>query len=227
MAWWDNGFRDFVRWACCYTAREGLRRRCRISSQAEHLPYQSVRAFHETSENEHVKQELAYVLPCHRDGGQVGVNRRCSTGGKGGIDETGQNDDGPFHAHTGIALYKGLSYAGGRFAGESGQGKRRDSRVKVQLKKAAVYREDKDKGHDRDKQCSQKRHEPEGDALHEADFLNGGDDFFRERGCFCDGAAHAPHGGGDGAAADGEDGSHDLHAIANGDFGSGEADEVA
>lgn len=63
--------------------------------------------------------------------------------------------------------------------------------------------------------------------MHEANFLNGCDDLFRERGDFRDGTAHAPHGGGDGTAANGKDGGHDLHAVTNGDFGSGEADEMA
>ena len=128
--------------------------------QPQHLLHDPVCPLHQPREDQHIKNELSNVLPRHRNSGQAGVYRRAAAGEERGVDQAGQDDDRPLHAHADIAFEKRLAAGGGALPGEGCQGQRCQGREHIEPEEPAIHRQQQDKGHDRDEQAAQQRDQP-------------------------------------------------------------------
>ena len=195
--------------------------------QAQHLLYHAIRALHQPGQDKHIEDELADVLPCHGDGGQAGVGGRGAAGQERGIDQAGQHDHRPLHAHADVVFEERFPAGGGALPGEGRQGERGQGGEHIEPEKPPVHCQQQNERHDGDEQAAQQGHQPEGYALQQAQALDGGHDLRGQGGRRGHRAAHAGHDGGDHAAAYAENGGHDLHAAPHGHLCQHEADEVA
>ena len=69
-------------------------------TNAHELPHQLAGALHESHQDQHIEQQLAYIVPHdgHRRKAFITQNRRC--GGKAGEDNAAQYDDADRSQHS-------------------------------------------------------------------------------------------------------------------------------
>ena len=193
-----------------------------------HFTADEVRAyyhdFYRPDQHQKIENQLSYIRPYLRDCRRIGINGR-RAGCKQGEDDAGQHDNGSLQTHGGIGFQKAFAHLLTRFPRKGRKGDRSNSRVDIQAKKAAIYREDHDKRQDRDKKAPNQCHRPKRDALPKAAAFNGGHDLGGEHRLLRCTHSGCRHDGGNDPLHDGEQGHHQFQTVCHNAFCQSKTDK--